>query len=53
MSKFIVKRISTYEVEAASKEAVRNAVKSGFLKNNLKPVKKTFVINKKHEEDND
>lgn len=42
--KFIVKRISIYEVKAASKEAVREVVKSGFLSDNMKPSKKVFSI---------
>lgn len=42
--KFIVKRTSVYEVNAASKEAVREVVKSGFLTDNIKPSKKVFSI---------
>lgn len=42
--KFIVKRTSIYEVKAASKEAVREVVKSGFLSDNMKPSKKVFSI---------
>lgn len=42
--KFIVKRTSIYEVKAASKEAVREVVKSGFLSDNMKPAKKVFTI---------
>lgn len=44
MSKFIVRRTSIYEVNAASKEAVREVVKSGFLTDNIKPSKKVFSI---------
>lgn len=42
--KFIVKRTSIYEVKAASKEAVREVVKSGFLSDNMKPSKRVFSI---------
>lgn len=51
MSKFIVKRTSVYEVNAASKEAVREAVKSGFLSDNIKPSKKVFSIVEKDDVD--
>lgn len=42
--KFIVKRTSIYEVKAASKDAVREVVKSGFLSDNIKPTAKVFSI---------
>ena len=42
--KFIVKRILIYEVKAASKEAVREVVKSGFLSDNMKPAATVFSI---------
>ena len=49
--KFIVKRTSIYEVKAASKEAVREVVKSGFLSDNIKPSAKVFSIVSKDDVD--
>ena len=44
MKEFIVKRTTYYQVTANSKEEVCQITKSGFLKNNVKPVKAKFSV---------